>query len=657
MSKTSRLVALAFGGIMLAGTANAVNPGPVDMPFADSFAGGTISNWNTEILSGSKNWEGKTTSTQPTTSAQDGDNGFAWYYSYMARAGEGARLYTPEINTAGATNATVEFWFFHYDMSSAIDKMALDIRLDGGEWTEIENSEILLNGGSGWTRYRVHIQPLLEGSTTFSIGFHAKSEYKYNMSIDNVSIFNALDEDLLATLAVSETAVAGNDQDVVVKVTNKGTSVVGAGNYSVALYYNEGQIATFEGTEIAPDAVAEFTYTFPFNAVHAAAEENQFKAIVTYEADEDPANNEALASINVTDSGKPAVPNLRATQGENSVTLNWDAAVESEGYVPTRIDQNFADAEFGGLTIIENEDGTTTDIRNGVAGVDWTAIDLDNAVVGTRYGYSSTIWDYFDNSTNSYAPKPQSGKLLAVVCPRDKSEANDWLVSPALNPYEGSTYDVEFSILHMDTGGVLKVNVMYSESDFTKETFDPEDFVLVQTIELQKYKTQTWNQYKATVPGTAKHIALVNSCSGEVTQTLFLDRIQVKSTMDMVLGYNVYADLEKHNEELIQGLSYEVPFVSARAAGERTFHATAVYEEGESALSEPVLISMVGIDDVMNGSYGVTIMKGGVKVMEAAEVYTLEGRRVAATSGEAFIALPSGVYIVRTASATVKVIF
>ncbi|MDE7402307.1 MAG: choice-of-anchor J domain-containing protein [Muribaculaceae bacterium] len=637
--------------------------GNATLPFANSFAGQSLSNWNVEVINGTKSWEAKASTSSPSTSPQDNDGGFAWYNSYNATSNSSSRISTPTIATSSATNATVEFWFMHN--SSGNDRMVLEVQKDGGEWVEVSGSELKVNGApTGWTKYSFGIQSMIEGSSKFRVGFRAISAYGYNTSIDNVRIYNALTEDLvLAELNVPAAVVAGNEHEIKVLVRNQGAHTVAGDAYSVVVTRNGESLVSMEGAEIASGATSEFTHLFAFNANHAAEANHEFAAKVIYSLDEDNSNNEATVSVAVADSGKPVVPAVRVNHNENIVTIDWDPAVDAEGYVATNIEETFATAEDGEI-IIEGEGADQITIRKGVAGIDWTPVDLDGKEVGARYGFTSGIWDYF-HPNNSYAPKAQTGgKVIGVMCPKDKSDANDWLISPALNPYDKCNYQVEFDLLHMDTSGTLEINVMYTEDDFDLDTFSPDNFSLAQTIEIRKYYDQKWNRYTATVPGKAKHIALVNVCSGNVSNLILIDRISIKSDMDQVLGYNVYRNGSKHNEELIEGTSYQIDLTEeapdmapAMRAADRTetYHVTAHYPEGESALSDPVMVVISGVDDVYNGSYGVTVADGGIKVMEAAKIYSLDGRLVAMTSGEAFVALGSGTYLVKTATATVKV--
>ena len=98
-----------------------------------------------------------------------------------------------------------------------------------------------------------------------------------------------------------------------------------------------------------------------------------------------------------------------------------------------------------------------------------------------------------------------------------------------------------------------------------------------------------------------------------------------------LLGYNVYLGGERVNEELITSTSCQLTWFGAGDC-----RVSAVYEQGESALSQPVSL----LDAIRNVTAEERTAEG--------PVYDLQGRRVVHTQ------LPSGVYLKKNRKVIVK---
>ena len=98
-----------------------------------------------------------------------------------------------------------------------------------------------------------------------------------------------------------------------------------------------------------------------------------------------------------------------------------------------------------------------------------------------------------------------------------------------------------------------------------------------------------------------------------------------------LLGYNVYLGGERMNDELITSMSYQLTWFGAGDC-----RVSAVYEQGESALSQPVSM-LDGIRDVT-----------GEGRSADGPVYDLQGRPVVHTQ------LPAGVYLKKNRKVIVK---
>lgn len=623
--------------------------GTATLPFADSFAGAKLSdNWTAVAINGSKNWQAVATSSSPSAQPQDSDGGLVYYNSYSASRNFTARLQTTEILTSSATNATVEFWFYHH--TSGADQMEVQVQTDGGEWTTVPGSQITVQGTpSGWTKYTYGIQSMIEGSQKFSVGFLATSAYGYNTVMDNVTIYNALQYNMVMTAFDAPAQInAGQEATMTATLTNRGASTVAAGDYTVDFYVGDQMVCSVPGVEIESCQTLNVAYPHIFRATEAGEEPYDLSARISYAADQD--NDDNNSQTIQTTVGLSVNPGVMVAQGEadeqGNITLTWQPAMDSTGYEPTDINETFADAEA--YVRGEEEEAPTTLTFCG-----WTARDLDGGETGTRYSYSSSIWNVFDAGSNSYAPKGSAGKVLSVITPKTGlsiATSDDWLISPEITPFPGATFDVTVRLLAMDSKAAFQI--LYSETDA-----EPDSFTSVGDF-TNNYNSgsSNWAEYTAEVPGSAKYVAIRNVTPAASSQMICIDWIKVQSQLAIVAGYNVYEDGEIINEAPIEECQYAVPAsVQRDATQQRAFAVTALYVDGETALSAPVYVAVgTGVAELDAMTRSFSTVRGGIMAYDNVEVYNLDGRRVAVGNG--MIRLEAGLYIVRQGKQGVRII-
>ena len=109
-----------------------------------------------------------------------------------------------------------------------------------------------------------------------------------------------------------------------------------------------------------------------------------------------------------------------------------------------------------------------------------------------------------------------------------------------------------------------------------------------------------WTQYTADLPANTRHFAL-QCCSQEGFVTM-IDDIAFTVEAKTVTGYNVY-----RNGQLIASLPATTTTYTdalspdAQQPSPLLYTVTAVYEQGESRLSEPFTIGTDGIGQIENG--------------------------------------------------------
>jgi hypothetical protein len=109
---------------------------------------------------------------------------------------------------------------------------------------------------------------------------------------------------------------------------------------------------------------------------------------------------------------------------------------------------------------------------------------------------------------------------------------------------------------------------------------------------------------------------------------------EAPENIDELLGYNVYRDGEPINEELVTETRYQ----DVTEVGEHTYQVSAVYEDCESELTDPVIIDVVpmgGIYDFSTASFKLFPNPANSSVtfegvgLNSLEIYNLQGQKLA----------------------------
>lgn len=645
--------------------------GSVDLPFINSFVDAANSMmWSTQVVEGleTENWIFAATSPKsPITGSYDNDGALAYYNCFDISSGKSARLITAPISRASTLNPLLQFYIYHH--SSGNDVLKIQLSIDGGEWVDVpEASWTLKNDVNGqWVKHTAAFGDLLpEDCTSYRVSFTGVSAYGFCMSIDAVSIVNLLDKDLALTgFNAPESHIVGNTLALTFNVTNNSTSEVEAGAYTLHLdtdYPDE--VVMPEPVAVAGLSSVPMTIEMPIHSLHAyEAGFYSFKVSLDLEGDEDTSNNTTdQLSVNLAYSTGTSASDLALSRNDDgSQMLLWTPAIDID-YVPVNIDESFEDVESG-----------TTDDING-----WTVIDLDQR--------SATYYNTNSSKLTVVAPTsvPSSGrdgsKVVGCAFP-SYVQQDDWLISPAMSLKDGVTLDLSFLIAVRSKTSLSYSNKYAFEVLYATEDFNPEAPAEAFTHEL--YKKDVTSTYDNTVsvreekfttisvtgiPSEAKYVA-IHLCSKLTSDgATWLDKIVLTEHDPMQLqGYNVYQiDGGRLNEELLPATATEfalaTPEVATFANTLKRYFVTAVYPDGEAAPSNIAEDVDTGVENVADSDIVIAAVDGGVSVSSPAAVAVtvsdLAGRTVAAftAEGTTTVALPQGIYLVRAAAASAKLI-
>ena len=139
-----------------------------------------------------------------------------------------------------------------------------------------------------------------------------------------------------------------------------------------------------------------------------------------------------------------------------------------------------------------------------------------------------------------------------------------------------------------------------------------------------------------------------------VTDIRFTTGSGMTSDPTEFVGYNVYRDGEKLNDEPLTETQYQIP-AQQLVTGE--YSVKAVYNNAESAATEPVMIQVSGLNGAAVAGKLLTV-EGTTLVISGTGAYTVAdvaGRTLAAGEGAARVAVVPGTYVVAVDGEVFKV--
>lgn len=683
--------------------ANAVKLGTYTLPYEESFANAVLpDDWEITTSDTStyspKQWKiaNKMTSS-PSATSFDEDGGMLTYNSYSISRDYWSQAITPEINMSGSTSPVLEFQFHHSTNSSSnADRIVIEVSENGGEFVELPNSEIKrYDGSTGW---KLHQLPLAAyKDSKIKISFKAISAYGADMAVDAIRIYNAKSYDLEAgaLTATAGSVNSGADAEFTFTVKNAAFADVPGSDYTVKIYVNGELNETLEGKDIAATQSVDFTFTAPTHGGHIEGGISAYAEVV-FDKDEDDTNNVSdEVSVSVLAYNGQGVTGLTSTAENGTLRLTWDdITVEQFEKLESIIT---LDNEEDFITKADYDDDPTVASPaqfTGSNGHVWKNIDADGKTIPQQYSMKSTVrgfmfssWDMTGNgSQKDYSGEREHGMLVATAPSKSDGAASDYLVSPKL-PGKGK-HILTFVAKSYTGAQTADFYVEYSteETDFTVADVVAKFQPLGEKVHINDNYQEggKWNEYSYMIPSNAKYVAIHNV--GEVTgstyypinSVLCLDNIQIVSEPITKPTYNVYysenavkpdegeeplrlmaeevaAAPKKHNTEAVASNEYVIALPSVNTA----YYVSAVYPEGETALSAPHyydIESGVEMVEADGNAMAVKVEGRTISIVNGNEfdLYTVNGLGVAFGVDSWTVAAP-GVYVVKVGSKAVTV--
>lgn len=585
------VVAVTESGISKSCVSDMVPVGtPYTTPYAESFADKKSSTiFATDMIYGvndANGWELFNDSSIANISAQDGDNGYAGFYSTIEKYS--AYFSSGKIDLAGLANPSLVFYANRL-CNSALNTNSIEVQIstDGSTFKALKTVSMDKLEVDGWNKIIVPLNSY-KGEVV-QIRFIATSLYNLYTIIDNITVKSAVDVDIAATsVSVPQKVAPNTDFDITVSLLNEGANKVSG--YNVDIYRDNQKIGSVKGNAIAAGEATTVKVTDKLSVM-----DNEE---ITYRAEVSMANDMVLNN-NVTDNvttklvqnNYPSISEITGSAEGNTVNLSW---VKPE--MPTEAPESVTD-DF------ESYDSWSTSFVG-----DWTFIDGDNGNIGGLADISlpgitgkQSYWvmDASLPSLNDSFTAHSGNKYLANMY--NNSVVDDWAITPRLSGKEQTItlyarsyhedYPETFELLYSTTGK--------STSDFT-------------LISTQSNIPNEWTKYEAKVPEGARYLAI--RCISNNAFMLFIDDVTYQPAIvgeDLTtLGYNVYRNGKIVSETTPSTAQTNFSEIYSAENILLTYNVTVVYDAGESKPSDSITVNMSGVDNNQLSSKAVISTEG-----------------------------------------------
>lgn len=553
--------------------------------------------------------------------SSDGDGGCAGYIS--ASSDDEATLGSGKIALQGAANPTL---VFSYMPTAANCGGQTTVYIHRPDDTQEQLCQLRYAPEKDqWQTQSVLIPGEYAALPYIRLTFVTSATAGATVYFDDISIRNAVAQDLRATISAPDKARRGESLGVNVEVSNVGTDPVA--EYSVTLYANNEPYETLVSTDaLAPYAKRAFHWDYPTTVMSGSSV--TLRAQADLAADENPADNSDETTVLLTPSTRTAPTDVTADYTAEGTLIEWKPVTETsetitddfESYAPWAMD------DFG--------EWTSTYGEKGMAKGPFSR-SYPHPNEGQRFAYTTVNTPSWltDQILEDYTClKPHSGdQYLAAFYGVENSQfipADNWLISP---PLPGEAQTITFWANNFTAGNINyaeNFQVLYSTKGTATADFQPATTTLTA-------EGGTWSEYTAQIPEGATYFAIRNTTDD--TYMFMLDDITYRTGCGRVTGYNVYRDglLLATVPATASSYTDENPPVG----GTNTYGVSALYAGGES---EATLVKI-----------GSGIDTPSLRLPETFDAHTTDGR-LAGCNLRSLQPLPKGVYVIQGRKVVVK---
>ena len=557
--------------------------------------------------------------------AQDDDDSYILIHTpYLNQT---AYIATGRVSLSGLTSPTLIFWIYGFAADAGdLNVTTVSVICDG---QEVIVDEFVHTGltPDRWNRIETDLSDYAGKDVRVKLSL-ACNGVQYTL-YDNIYIGDNIQRDLSVALSGPAKVAAGAEFSLNATVKNVGALTAQA--FDINLLRDGETVAT---RNISSPLLSEESTTVAFSQVLGVQDPTGcvYSAQVVFAGDDNPDNDISLpveVTRIVTDG--PVVTNLSGQTTSEGNVLTWDA-IETGKAIPVEITESFE---------------TATPWAHETEG--WTFIDADDSPVG---GFSSFdipgitprttkasffVWDAATLQPDSRFAPHSGDKFIASLYRADYQDSDEWAVSPRLydEPQTISFFAKSYSGSYSE-----RIQILYTSGD----PDDLESYIAVPNV--GGTVPDEWTEYTFSVPEGTRHFAVRSVAAG--AYMLELDDFTFtrdKGFYGQLLGYNIYCDKIRLNDSPLSVPS----FTHANPGASHTYHVSAVYDNGESELSEPLLISTSSIDETIHGTLSIRLEGHTLVVSGSAgasvTLFGVDGRKLHSTEGDCRIPLLPATYI------------
>ncbi|MGM9861664.1 MAG: choice-of-anchor J domain-containing protein [Muribaculaceae bacterium] len=501
--------------------------------------------------------------------------------------------------------------------------------------------------GNGWTDVSFDIPTEYLSRGWLNLAFDVSVNYfEQFFALDGYKIYQRVSEDLeLSSLSTATSVHLGEASTIQAEVTNIGYATMSAPAVKAQILDGSTVIDEVEmtcggdGASLNEGDHASYTAEFVIRKSEYAGRRLTAKAYICSSDGDDTNNSLTSSDIYVIASSDPIVTDLAAAvDADNAaVALSWSAPrtdiyeesfeTYTHGDYPSQLGQ-WSNIDFDG--------------RNGYV--------LEGYGIPDEYGPKAFQVLNTDALGLTDDLPAVTGSQFAAAFSAIQGQSDDWLISPQIKGgSQLSFYLTVISSLFKET-----VEVMYSSTDSDFDSFAVLDGGAIVTDD------EGWTKYTFTLPADARYVA-IHYASYDAFGIFIDDVVCSPADTDTTIdSYNVYRDglllasgvtetaYTDTAVDLSTEHSYNVAIVGTRAGASAEFPWSNTVIVGRTALSD---IEATALQVSTRSGEIIVSNTGGADVT----IYNVAGAIVARSCGDATFAVSSGIYIVRTATATAKV--
>ena len=522
-----------------------------------------------------------------TAGSADNDGGtMAWY---TQTAGEDATTSSGKISLKGSDKPVLRFSYYAVPGQQTPFDVIIS-RAGRQDVTILHTDFATLSGQPGWQNATLPLSDMLSDEY-IQVRFHAFSNQSEaaTLLIDNIRIYDQPDNNLSLRLNAPAKWNAGKEAQLQVGISNLGRN--DATGYNISLYANGEHVSTTPGPAIP--AGADALLTIPYTPTVNLGDQVALYVSLEEATDDDPSDDQSPTVRMALTHGTHAAPtSLTAeTDADGHVSLAWEAPTTYS----ERTTESFEDYAHGAIDNIGAWSLIDRDGKNtfGIQGIDFPNEVEPKAFVVVnpeQMEYDPFYVDVPPSEDPTF--RAHTGEQYLISFNPDTwydsgAQADDWLISPRLS---GEEQTISLWARSFDEYTPETFELYYSTTDAAPERFE--------RLDTHANVPAQWTEYTADLSEGTTYFAV--RVVSKDCWALFVDDVTFTPAASVVNAYNIYRD-----GQFIATVDAATTYTDTTAPqGSHTYAVSAVYDEGESDLSDTATATATATDGIHEATLG-----------------------------------------------------